>query len=165
MSVNALRGIFILFGIFNPGYSIIVYMMGTLFFGEHKTQDLRDSDTILGSILENSMSKYISGNATTESKHAQTMTVDDLPTLGEDEAYHSLSFVGSEEADVTDQVKDEPSVSEGLSTIRDELGSNNMNDLVETDTGDVWDDESKTDGIWGEKTKSIWDEEKPNIWE
>lgn len=165
MSVNSLRGLFILFGIFNPGFSIIVYMMGTVFFGEHKTQAPRDSDTILGSILEDSMGKYISGNATTESKHAQTMTVDDLPTLDEDEAYHSLSFDGSEEADVTDQVKDEPSVSEGLSTIRDELGSNNLDVLVETDTGDVWDDKNNTDDIWDEKTKSIWDEEKPNIWD
>ena len=191
MSVNALRGLFILFGIFNPGFSIIVYMMGTVFFGEHKTQEPKDSDTILGSILEDSMSKYISGNATTESKHAQTMTVDDLPTLDEDEAYHSLSGVGSDEADVTDQVKDEPSVSEVCDTIGDELGSNNLDGLVETDTSEVWEDEinideigsnnldglletdtseawedeSNIDDIWGEKTKSIWDEEKPNIWD
>ena len=165
MSVNALRGLFILFGIFNPGFSIIVYMVGTLLFGGHKLQEPQDSDTILGSILENSMGKYISGKATTESKHAQTMTVDDLPTLDEDGAYHTLTGVGSEETYVTDQVKDEPSVSEGLSIIRDELGSNNWDVLVETDTGGVWDDKNNTDDIWGEKTKSIWDEEKPNIWD
>lgn len=165
MSVNALRGLFILLGIFNTGFSIIVYIVGTVLVGRDKLQEPQDSETILGSILEDSMSKYISGNATTESKHAQTMTVDDLPPLDEDGAYHSLSFVGSEEADVTDQVKDEPSVSEGLSTIRDELGSNNLDGLVDTDISEVWDDEISTDELGSNNLDSLVETDTSDVWE
>lgn len=175
MSANILRGLFILFGIFNMGFSIIVYIVGTVLVGSDKLQETQEPQgtqepqdswiEFLESSLKDSMSIDISGNATTESKPKQTMTVDDLPPLDEDEAYHPLSGDGSGETDVTVQVKDEPSVSEGFATIRDELGSNNLDGLVETGTSDLSDGKRNTDDIWGDKTKSIWDEEQPNIWD